>query len=270
MTREGFFASCPARAARLTRALYTRRHRSMAAWLVAVLAPALGHVASLEQLRAFEQFGGSTIFPKVGESSNIFAALTDPHAVHRAANHSGIEDTLRCRSEHLLTNKKNRRCRGPYYGVAHADCRLHAFMEAAGLSPLAPRRDEHKRIFLEMGALNGLQSSNSLFFERAGWNGILIEGMPGNCKELETIRVSGRSINICSAICPAANKAIELEIIGSSMGRTGNARGFGTKRPAAAVAGARGAAAAARRPPRRLRPRGRRSVRLCGTTQCRT
>lgn len=64
-------------------------------------------------------------------------------------------------------------------------------------------------IFVEIGALDGLYS-NTLFYENVlGWRGILIEGLPSNCKKLMT-RGRDRSEIFCTAICPYYPKTVEF------------------------------------------------------------
>ena len=53
---------------------------------------------------------------------------------------------------------------------------------------------------LEMGALDGVGLSNSLFYERClGWRAILLEGQPENCKKMFVNRPAATAI--CTAIC---------------------------------------------------------------------
>lgn len=48
-------------------------------------------------------------------------------------------------------------------------------------------KDKEPGVFLEIGALNGVTGSNTLFYERVfGWKGILVEGNPSNAAALQT------------------------------------------------------------------------------------
>lgn len=64
-------------------------------------------------------------------------------------------------------------------------------------------------IFVEIGALDG-SYSNTLFYEKElGWRGILIEGLPSNCRKLMT-KERNRSEIFCTAICPYYPKTVEF------------------------------------------------------------
>jgi len=57
-----------------------------------------------------------------------------------------------------------------------------------------------KWTYLELGALNGLTYSNTLFFEKKyGWRGLLIEAIPNMCKALTQNRPN--NIIGCGAVC---------------------------------------------------------------------
>eukprot|EP00966_Prymnesium_polylepis_P072417 1681615-Prymnesium_polylepis.1 len=61
----------------------------------------------------------------------------------------------------------------------------------------SPRRDG---VFLELGAVDGLQMSNTLHLERClGWRGVLIEGSPGNFPHIARNRP--RALTLRTAIC---------------------------------------------------------------------
>eukprot|EP00756_Hemistasia_phaeocysticola_P043938 Hpha_TRINITY_DN17521_c0_g1::TRINITY_DN17521_c0_g1_i1::g.92581::m.92581 len=60
-------------------------------------------------------------------------------------------------------------------------------------------------VFVEMGAVDGLYCSNSLFFERAlGWRGVLIEANPENYRELRVNRPLSKTLGM--AACPAGGR----------------------------------------------------------------
>lgn len=76
-------------------------------------------------------------------------------------------------------------------------------------------------IYIELGALDGLQFSNTYFFENfLGWSGILIEGGYENCMNLiKNQNKRPRSQIICSAICK--NKYVEFKTEGAVGGING-------------------------------------------------
>ena len=64
-------------------------------------------------------------------------------------------------------------------------------------------------IYLEMGAMDGLYYSNTLFFEKElGWTGILIEPHPINYKNLEKNRPNNKLFN-----CVVSNEIEDVEFI---------------------------------------------------------
>eukprot|EP01062_Namystynia_karyoxenos_P054764 TRINITY_DN4528_c0_g1_i3.p1 TRINITY_DN4528_c0_g1~~TRINITY_DN4528_c0_g1_i3.p1 ORF type:complete len:440 (+),score=73.78 TRINITY_DN4528_c0_g1_i3:91-1410(+) len=63
--------------------------------------------------------------------------------------------------------------------------------------------------FVEMGALDGLRYSNTLFFERAlGWRGVLIEALPDNVAQLRRNRPLSTIVG--KAACPDRNGTIQF------------------------------------------------------------
>ena len=69
--------------------------------------------------------------------------------------------------------------------------------------------------FVELGALDGVQFSNTLFFEEnLEWNGVLIEAQPDNAKELMINRK--HTTNYALGICEAGVDTVE--IIGKGAG----------------------------------------------------
>eukprot|EP00756_Hemistasia_phaeocysticola_P051956 Hpha_TRINITY_DN2713_c0_g1::TRINITY_DN2713_c0_g1_i1::g.110454::m.110454 len=59
--------------------------------------------------------------------------------------------------------------------------------------------------YVEMGALDGLRASNTLFFERAlGWNGLLVEASPTNLPKVKLHRPRNKIVGL--AACPAGGK----------------------------------------------------------------
>lgn len=58
-----------------------------------------------------------------------------------------------------------------YYGQLQQDKRL---------KPILPE----KGFFVESGAFNGEDHSNTLHFERKGWEGLLVEALPWNCDQI--------------------------------------------------------------------------------------
>jgi FkbM family methyltransferase len=62
---------------------------------------------------------------------------------------------------------------------------------------------------LEMGALDGVGLSNSLFFERClGWRAILLEGQPANCLKLFENRPHATSL--CMAVCGPVDSTLQF------------------------------------------------------------
>ena len=73
--------------------------------------------------------------------------------------------------------------------------------------------------FVELGALDGVHFSNTLFFEEnLGWNGVLIEAQPDNAKDLMINRK--HTTNYAMAICAEGVHTVEI---------TGNGAGSGMK-----------------------------------------
>ena len=72
-------------------------------------------------------------------------------------------------------------------------------MAGIGMQPSWPTSE---RYFLEMGALDGLMHSNTLFFERHGWRGVLVEANPTSFRALRAARPA--SLNIHMAACATA------------------------------------------------------------------
>lgn len=68
-------------------------------------------------------------------------------------------------------------------------------------------------VFLEVGALDGLQYSNTLTLERElGWSGLLIEGCPENAAKLATNRPNSKVQKFSQAICdPKKTPTRQLE-----------------------------------------------------------
>ena len=67
-------------------------------------------------------------------------------------------------------------------------------------------------IFLEIGALDGQNASNTLFFEQElNWNGILIEANPHNFKKLKINR-NGNNVFVGKAICEPGQSQSAFQI----------------------------------------------------------
>ena len=72
------------------------------------------------------------------------------------------------------------------------------------------------RVFVELGALDGVSASNTMYFQRnLEWHGVLIEGMPANAAQLIKNRnaaaaFSGSIPNIIipEAVCPTAGSVV--------------------------------------------------------------
>jgi FkbM family methyltransferase len=79
-------------------------------------------------------------------------------------------------------------------------------------------------IFVEVGALDGIEYSNTLVFERyLNWTGVLIEGCPSSAAKLVKNRL--KTINFAKAICPATQSPRIVnftEQCGPSSGIPGN------------------------------------------------
>lgn len=58
-------------------------------------------------------------------------------------------------------------------------------------------RNKNEGFYVEVGASNGIQISNTLFFEKLGWHGICIEPIPSSYEQLVKNR---KSINLNCAI----------------------------------------------------------------------
>lgn len=58
-------------------------------------------------------------------------------------------------------------------------------------------KGNENRFFVECGALDGETRSNTLYFERMGWNGLLIEADPLNFKKLVKKNRKAWSSNTC-------------------------------------------------------------------------
>ena len=90
----------------------------------------------------------------------------------------------------------------PHGSQSHEDEWLWSTVFAA-----LPPAEQVNGIFVELGALDGITYSNSLWFEKAlGWRGLLIEGHPENSARLaeaaRTVRTSSAAFS--SSICPFA------------------------------------------------------------------
>ena len=111
------------------------------------------------------------------------------------STHAEIDETDSFRLNHKTL--RHRHAEGiQYFGQHVEDCHMIAFMSHIGLAP-----ERQPGTFLEMGALDGVRYSNTLALERLGWHGVLIEANPRNCRALRSSRVSGRSVNFCTAVC---------------------------------------------------------------------
>jgi FkbM family methyltransferase len=67
--------------------------------------------------------------------------------------------------------------------------------------------------FLEMGAVDGIEGSNSLpFEERLGWNGVLIEANPRSCAKLFKEPRRQRAIKLCSSCCDDSIGFLNFEV----------------------------------------------------------
>lgn len=161
--------------------------------------------ATLSSTTRFEALAGSTVYPAATATS-----LRDQE-VHRPP-----QQALELGQAFASDKKRHGRLQihgKQYFGQFGEDCNVRALLQAAGLQPDSPS----DKVFLETGALNGIRYSNSLAFERSGWRGVLIEANPGNCRELEESRRSGRTVNICTAVCAAG--PIEFEFVKSATSR---------------------------------------------------
>ena len=79
----------------------------------------------------------------------------------------------------------------------------------AGLIP------DRGRTFVEFGALDGVQDSNSLYFERErGWHGLLIEANPITFESLQRNRPDAK---LCNAAIFDRNGSVEFEMIGGAL-----------------------------------------------------
>jgi len=62
---------------------------------------------------------------------------------------------------------------------------------------------QDRRTYVEMGAMNGVMASNTLFFQRhLGWSGLLVEGHPLNAAQLmRSERANGHNVLVNEAVC---------------------------------------------------------------------
>ncbi len=60
---------------------------------------------------------------------------------------------------------------------------------------------DQPRFFVEVGAADGVSISNTLFFERKGWTGILVEAHPETAKACERNR-PGSTVVACAVVAP--------------------------------------------------------------------
>lgn len=74
-------------------------------------------------------------------------------------------------------------------------------------------------IFVELGALNGVTFSNTLFFERMfDWRGVLIEAQPGNARNL--LRVDRkRTVKLPVGICSPPQTYIQMLVMSQALSR---------------------------------------------------
>ena len=153
---------------------------------------------------AFEDLAGATIYPAATATSLHGQRVYRPSMLSLEAGVGFAVD----RKRHQTLKRRGTQ----YFGQFLEDCRVRALLEAARMHPDRPG----KKLFLEMGALNGIRYSNSLAFERAGWRGVLIEASPANCRALQDNRRSGRTVNICAAVCAAGSGPLEFELVKSA------------------------------------------------------
>ena len=163
---------------------------------------------------AFDALGGQTITPRDG---SIWDGARAPSEGERRVAHVdslaawGFERPEYANPEARMIGKPAKaykRMRMHYGNGTHRqffgewvqDCRMRAFFAVLGGID-ASERSRSPPVFLEMGALDGLRASNTLNFEREGWRGVLIEAFRPNCNKLPRNRASGRTINLCTAIC---------------------------------------------------------------------
>lgn len=153
------------------------------------------------------RFGGATVFPELGSPSLLARTILSPELAEANATDVFKFETSR-RPGNVLRGRR-------YFSQFAEDCRMRAFLQFAGLEPDVAGG----KIFLEMGALNGVGYSNTLGFEQTGWRGVLIEANPDNCKALTRARRSGRGVNLCAGICEAGAGPMEFEKIKSATSR---------------------------------------------------
>jgi FkbM family methyltransferase len=155
-------------------------------------------------------------------SAQGFASLGGS-TIYINSTRARIEETDAFRANRKLL--RQRHAEGiQYFGQHVEDCHMIAFMKQIGLAP-----EQQPGTFLEMGALDGVRYSNTLALERLGWHGVLIEANPQNCQGLKNSRVSGRSVNFCTAVCgkgvSSAYFNLKQSATGSIVGSSDSKRG---------------------------------------------
>lgn len=172
-------------------------------------------------LDIFDSYGGTTLFPEVGSASLLkpkqgwWRAFFHPASTLQVYRPSlaelpvGNQGSDAREANRQLKNQEGER---QYFGQFGEDCQMRSFMQRIGFEP----DSASGKVFLEMGALNGVRYSNSLFFERQGWHGVMIEAAPSNCEALKVNRRSGRTINVCAGICKSGEGPLQFELHGSA------------------------------------------------------
>lgn len=72
--------------------------------------------------------------------------------------------------------------------------------------------DTKQGFYVEVGALDGVYVSNTLFFEQMGWQGVLVEPIPEAAKKCAQARPRSKVV-CCAAVAPNSAAEIEFEVV---------------------------------------------------------
>lgn len=77
----------------------------------------------------------------------------------------------------------------------------------------------HKRsgVYVEIGAFDGVEMSNTLYFEQIGWTGVLVEADPDLADRCRANR-PGSTVAQCAAVAPAARGTVSFDIVEANRG----------------------------------------------------
>jgi FkbM family methyltransferase len=73
----------------------------------------------------------------------------------------------------------------------------------------AKKRDGY---YVEVGGCDGVYASNSYFFEKIGWHGVLVEPIPEMAEKCRLAR-PGSQVFCCAAVAPGSPEYIDFEVV---------------------------------------------------------